>query len=274
MDGSNFASALPIVMAASDEHYFRKHAVGFAKSALAAGHNVHLVVSPAPGPGLPKRARRIEKDVVTPFLARFAASEIARLVVEVVENPRATAEMTENEAVVFYQSLRFFYLPSLLRNYCRPIVVLDIDSLVMQPIPARRDAEVGLYLRLGNQKGKTDFEREGMQVLGAMVYADPRGASFFDEVGQYLDRNQRRYYIDQHALYRTYLANENVRTFDIAETGWLDWTFKPGATVWTAKGKKKRRNLTYVRERLRLEGRGVLASAIVLTGYALGLIRT
>ncbi len=101
MDGSNFASALPIVMAASDEHYFRKHAVGFAKSALAAGHNVHLVVSPAPGPGLPKRARQIEKDVVTPFLARFAASEIARLVVEVVENPRATAEMTDNEAVVF-----------------------------------------------------------------------------------------------------------------------------------------------------------------------------
>ncbi len=210
MDGSNFASALPIVMAASDEHYFRKHAVGFAKSALAAGHNVHLVVSPAPGPGLPKRARQIEKDVVTPFLARFAASEIARLVVEVVENPRATAEMTDNEAVVFINRcvssiFRHFFGTTADRLLSSTLTVWSCNQFL------RRDAEVGLYLRLGYQKGKTDFEREGMQVLGAMVYADPKGASFFDEVGEYLDRNQRRYYVDQHALYRTYLANEDVR---------------------------------------------------------------
>ncbi|GAA5665143.1 hypothetical protein Brsp07_03646 [Brucella sp. NBRC 14130] len=274
MDGSNFATALPIVMAASDERYFRKHAVGFAKSALAAGHDVHIVISPKPGPGLPQRARELEVELVAPFLNGFAAPERKRMRVEVVADPRAMADIGGREAIVFYQSLRFFYLPSLLRSYRRPMVVLDIDSLVMKPIPPRIDGDVGLYLRLGNQNGRTAFEREGMQVLGAMVYADPKGASFFDDVVSYLDNHLRLYYIDQHALYHTFLANDDVRIFDIAETGWLDWTFKPGATVWTAKGKKKRRNLVYVRERLRLEGRGVLASALVLTGYALGLIRT
>ena len=216
----------------------------------------------------------MERELVASFLAGFTASELKRMRIEVVADPRAMSDIEEREAIVFYQSLRFFHLSRLLRTYCRPIVVLDIDSLVMKTIPPRYGAEVGLYLRLGNQTGRTDFEREGMQVLGAMVYADPKGATFFDAVGNYLDSHLRLYYIDQHALYHTYLASDDVRFFDIAETGWLDWTFKPGATVWTAKGKKKRRNLTYVRQRLRLEGRGVLASAIILTGYALGLIRT
>lgn len=274
MDGSNFASALPIVMAASDERYFRKHAVGFARSALATGHNVHIVVSPPPGPELPQRAKEMERGLVAPFLAGFSATELKRMRVEVVADPRAKVEMEECEAVVFFQSLRFFHLPALLRSYNRPIVVLDIDSLVMKPISARYDADVGLYLRLGNTKGRTDFEREGMQVLGAMVYGDPKGVGFFDEVASYLDSHPRRYYVDQLALYRTFLANNDARVFDLSQTGLLDWTFQPSATVWTAKGKKKRRNLTYVRERLRLERRGIIVSAIVLIGYALGLIRT
>lgn len=274
MDGSNFASALPIVMAAADERYFRKHAVGFAKSALAAGHSVHLIVSPTPGPGLSQRAGQLERELVQPFLSRFSVAERARMSVEVIADSRAMVEMTDRESVVFYQSLRFFRLPSLLRYYYRPIVVLDIDSLVMQPIPAREDAEVGLYLRLGNQNGRTPFEREGMQVLGAMVYADPKGIGFFEAVGDYLDNHLRVYYIDQHALYHTFLEKKDVRVFGIAKTGYLDWTFQPGAKVWTAKGKKKRRNLTYVRERLRLEERNPFASALILAGYAFGIIRT
>ncbi len=213
-------------------------------------------------------------ELVAPFLSRFVATDLKRISVEVVADPRALTRMESGEDIVFYQSLRFFYLPSLLRSYSRPIVVLDIDSLVMKPIPARYDADVGLYLRLGNQKGRTEFEREGRQVLGAMVYADPKGVGFFDDVANYLDNHARRYYIDQHALYHTFLATDDPRFFDIAQTGWLDWTFKSTATVWTAKGKKKRRNLTYVRQRLRLEERGLLFSGLVLAGYALGLIRT
>lgn len=122
MDGSNFASALPIVMAAADERYFRKHAVGFAKSALAAGHSVHLIVSPTPGRGLSQRAGQLERELVQPFLSRFSVAERARMSVEVIADSRAMVEMTDRESVVFYQSLRFFRLPSLLRYYYRPIV--------------------------------------------------------------------------------------------------------------------------------------------------------
>lgn len=274
MDGSFVSTTIPVVFAACDESYFRKHALGFCKSALRAGHPVHISVTPTPGMRYLGRVHDLKQTLVPEFLAQFSAGELQRIKVDVPIDFRAHLEMSELEAVVYYQSLRFFLLPSLLRKYNRPIVVLDIDSLVMQSIPHRTDADVGLYLRLDNEKGNTDYERLGMKVLGAMVYADPKGVAFFDAVEKYLSDHIRRYYVDQRALYDTFLANREVRIFDIAETGWLDWTFQPGATVWTAKGKRKRRNLTYVGERLRLEGRGPVVSALILSGYALGVLRT
>ena len=273
MDYSAVFSAVPLVFAACDEVYFRKHALGFCKSALRAGHTVHINLTPAPGMRLLGRAYELEQTLVPEFLAQFVPEERMRIRVEVWIDPRAQIEMSDLEAVVYYQSLRFFLLPALLREYNRPIVVLDIDSLIMQPIPHRSDADVGLYLRLDNEKGNTDYERLGMKVLGAMVYADPKGVAFFDAVQEYLSNNTRRYYVDQRALYEIFLENKQARIFDIANTGWLDWSFKPGSTVWTAKGKRKRRNLTYVRERLHLEGKSWLASTMTLLGYRLGIIR-
>lgn len=273
MDGSPLFHSTPLVFAASDEIYFRKHALGFAKSALRAGHPVHITVTPAPGVRLLGRASELKQTLIPEFLAQFSADERLRLKVEVWIDPRAHDEMEEREAVVYYQSLRFFRLPALLRDYNRPIVVLDIDSLVMRPIPHRYDADVGLYLRLDNEKGRSDYERLGMKVLGAMVYADPKGIAFFEAVEEYLSNHTRLYYVDQRALYETFLANREVRIFDIADAGWLDWTFQPDSTVWTAKGKRKRRNLTYVRERLKLEGKSWLASTMTLLGYRLGIIR-
>jgi hypothetical protein len=149
---------------------------------------------------------------------------------------------------------------------------MDIDSLVRAPIPTRVDADVGLYPRLDNNEGKNEEERLGMKVLGAMVYASPSGIEFFEKVATYLDNHDRRYFVDQRALFETYLADRNVRYFDIAEAGWLDWNFSPASPVWTAKGKRRRRNISYVRERLRFENRGAITIALILLGYRLRML--
>ncbi|ELT47218.1 hypothetical protein D584_20742 [Brucella intermedia M86] len=261
------------MFAACDEVYFRKHGKGFCKSGLASGHSVHVTVSPEPGPGLVERAKDLSSRLLPKFLSSFTASELERLTVEVVADKRAKADIRDIERVVFYQSLRFFCLPDLLRKYQRPIVVLDIDSLIRAPIPVKDNADLGLFLRL-DIKGRNEEERLGMMVLGAMVYASPSGISFFEKVISYLDTHERRYYVDQRALYETYQADRELLIFDIAEMGWLDWTFGHSSPVWTAKGKRKRRNLQYVRERMKFEGRSLMASALILAGYRLGLLRT
>lgn len=233
-----------------------------------------MTVSPQPGPELVERANDLSTRLLPKFLSSFTASELERLTVEVVADKRANAEIRDIERVVFYQSLRFFCLPDLLRKYQRPIVVLDIDSLIRAPIPVKEKADVGLFLRLDHRMGRNEEERLGMMVLGAMVYAAPSGIGFFEKVVSYLDTHDRRYYVDQRALYETYLADRDLLTFDIAEMGWLDWTFGPSSPVWTAKGKRKRRNLNYVRERMKFEGRSLMASVLILAGYRLGLLRT
>lgn len=273
MDGSAVFSAKPLVFAACDEIYFRKHALGFCKSALKCGHHVHIAVTPRPGEGLVHRARLLASVLLSSFLQRFSDDERRRLTIEFVADVRAQKLMDNRERVVFYQSLRFYLLPELLIRYQRPIVALDIDSLVNQPIPAVNDAEVGLYMRLEENNGRTEYERLGMKIAAGMVYADPKAIDFFRDVVHFLDSHVRLYYMDQRALYETYLARRDLKIFDLAETGWLDWTFNQTSQVWTAKGKRRRRNLTYVRARLRVEGRSWLASTMTLLGYRLGVIR-
>lgn len=274
MDGDLIATgAMPVVFAACDERYFKTHGKGFCASGLAAGHRVHIIISPEPGPDLADRAAALRDKIVSKFTASIIGSDRANLTIEVVADKRAHQILSPLERKVFYQSLRFYYLPELLRRYNTPIVTLDIDSLIRLPIPSRSGRELGIYFRLDNTEAWSDESLLGKKVLAAMIYATPYGADFFDKVMAYLDKNDRRYFVDQRAIYEVYLQEPPERFFDLAETGWLDWTFRPDAPVWTAKGRLLRREMKYVRERLRHEGRGAIRSALALTGYKLGILR-
>lgn len=273
MNEINACAALPIIFAACDELYFRKHARGFARSALLAGHCVHIIVSPAPGSGLSKRARNLEKSLKTRFMKRFTAMQQKRLTIDVVADQIAHEYLPRAERIVFYQSLRFMHLPEILRRFNRPVIVLDIDSLVLQPILPSTAGEVGLYLRLNNNEGNSEHEVLGKKVLAAMVYATPDGIHFFERVIEFLLRNARRYYVDQLALFQAYQESKDVTIFDIAASNWLDWCFNAGSLVWTAKGRLKRRNITYVKARLELEGRSLIMLRLILLGYKIGILR-
>lgn len=268
------AGSPPVLFAACDENYFRMHAKGFCASGLAAGHKVHVMVSPLPGPDIEARVKVWSDEAIPNFVSSFNAEERTRLVLEPVVDKRAHAEIDDAEHVIFFQCLRYFQLPALLRKYRAPIVVLDIDSLVRAPIPVTADGDVGLFLRPNKKNWTTEEQRLGWQVLGAMVYAGPASVDFFDKVVDYIDRHERRPYIDQRALYEISKTETGARVFDISKLGWLDWRFGPGSLVWTAKGRQRKRNPKYIRERLRFEKRGWIASMLLVAAYQLRLLRT
>ena len=272
MIDEKLAGSPPVLFAACDEQYFRTHAKGFCASGLAAGHRVHIMISPEPGHDLPSRAKSLADSLVPRFRYSFGADEQARLVIEVVEEKRATVPMDGTDRVVFFQCLRYFQLPGLLRRYKCPVVVLDIDSLIRAPIPASSDGDVGLFLRPNKKNWKSEEQRLGWQVLGAMVYASATAVDFFDAVLDYIDSNERRPYIDQRALYEVYKKN-TARVFDLSKTHWLDWNFGSKSLVWTAKGRQRRRSLVYLRERMKFERRGWIVSAFLIAGYKLRVLQ-
>ncbi|MBR7653301.1 hypothetical protein HED50_06965 [Ochrobactrum oryzae] len=261
------------MFAACDEKYFDTHGRGFIYSAISAGHRVHVIISPEPGPALERRAAELQSRVDQNFVKALSLSQQKHLTLEVVADGRAKAAMSPLERKVFYQSLRFYHLPRLLRSKGSAIAVLDIDSLVRKPIPYNGEADVGLYFRLDNTNNWSEEAHLGTKVLAALIYATPCAADYFDKVAAYLDRNERRYFIDQRALYETYLQEPGERFFDLAKTGWLDWTFKEESPVWTAKGRLLRRELRYIRERLKYERAGRYRRFFVLAGYRLGILR-
>jgi len=262
---------LPVIMAACDEVYFRRHALGFCKSAISSGHDVLIVVSPIPGPDVQTRAKVLADRLFPRFRKKFDNEELRNLKLICVHDERANRKLEGRAATIYFQSLRFYSLPDLLREYNRPLLILDIDSIVRAPVSFKADADLGLFLRLSNQKGRDEYDRLGMKVAAGMVYATPRSIPFFQRVVDYLDAHEMRYFADQRALFETYKAETSLRIVDLAPLDMLDWHFRQMSAIWTGKGKRKRRDPQFIRERLRYEGYGKLGATLKVLAYQLRL---
>lgn len=262
----------PLIYAACDKKYFQKHAYAFIKSAFQAQHDVHIIVSPEPGEKLEERKRSLQKYL--DIFARKFDTSINTLTIEAVADPRACAKISNRkERIVFYQSLRFFYINKILSNNDRPVYMMDIDSLVRKPLPSIHKGNLGIYLRLDNKTGKNRDEVLGMKVLAAMIYCTQPSAEFFKKVVEYIDTHPRKYFLDQRAIYEVYLEDKSVAVFDLAKEKILDWSFNNKSSVWTAKGKRRRRDPVYIHERLQYEDRSAIARKAIQLLYRIGMIR-
>lgn len=264
---------LPVILAACDEVYFRRHALGFCKSAIAAGHDVCVLVSPTPGSSHLRHSAMLETRLFPRFKSNFTGAELRHLTLNCVCDERTTRCYDRRSVTVYFQSLRFFFLPDLLRKWKRPVLLLDIDSVVRAPVQPPLQADLGLFLRLGNQKGDNEYDRLGMKIAAGAVYATPSSVTFFNKVVEYLDRNELRYFADQRALFEIYKSEKQLRIVDLAGLGWLDWNFNQSSAIWTGKGKRNRRDPRFIRERFLHEGRGRISTALHLLGYRLRLIK-
>ena len=262
-------NALPVIMAACDEVYFRRHALGFCKSAISSGHDVLIVVSPIPGPNVQTRAKALADRLFPRFRKKFNDEELRNLKLICVHDERANRKLEGRAATIYFQSLRFYCLPDLLREYDRPLLMLDIDSIIRTQVRVDTDADLGLFLRLNNQKGRDEYDRLGMKVAAGLVYAAPQSLAFFQRVADYLDQHDMRYFADQRALFETYKVETSLRIVDLAPLDLLDWHFSQTSAIWTGKGKRRRRDPQFIRERLRYEGWGKLGATFRLLAYQL-----
>lgn len=264
----NEFSALPVLYAACDPHYFQKHGRAFIKSGLEAGHYVHVLVHAKPGPNLKDRTRRLKEGIIKRFFATLSPVQQARTVIEAVALKEAKDVPNGNE-LIFYQRIRFLRLPKVLARYGRPILTVDIDSLIRKPVRWDRPEPIGLYVREDAHTMATKKRMKREMVMGGFIYIDPTASDFADKIVARLKVQGLAPYSDQVALFHVYGAEDKARIFNIAHEGWFDWAFDDEALIWTAKGARRRRSQKYIEARLEVEGRSALVSNLIKLHYAL-----
>ncbi|MCF8506985.1 MAG: tetratricopeptide repeat protein [Caulobacter sp.] len=178
-----------VVLSSCDSGYFDRFAEPFARTlAETAGLPVHLhlhLIGDEAG-----RARE---------LVRRAGLNSA-----VVTTQPDRAPGGGKERSTYYACQRFLLLPHLLRHYRRPVLLLDIDLVVLRPLGLLLD--MAGTADLAAVGGQPDFETWNQLWADVLLWRPTAaGLAFADltarYVGHFLDRGLPRWFLDQIALF-------------------------------------------------------------------------
>lgn len=246
-----------ILYASCDGKYFEKFAPAFFMGALNHNHKIHIgVCTPMNEAQLELRGRieRIGGDMVR--ITNDNASQ------------HTMKTFAGDEERVWFSTRRFVHLPNVLSFYGKDtrVMCLDIDSLVMKPIPFP-NVDFGLYLREHENTGAANsWEEEGMKVAAGIVYVTHNVKSFVDDVAKRITESQKiLWFMDQVAIYRAYNKlweddnnsvppwdGSNLSFINFNNTPYMDWNFNDDSYFWTGKGNRKYDDPKYVHEFMKL----------------------
>lgn len=138
---------------------------------------------------------------------------------------------------IYMGSVRFIRLYQAVEHTGRPILALDVDSIVRRPIRPLIPDEVDLGLILRRQPLDP-----GKRVYAGAVYAAPGGQSVLGEaaarIAVHMAAPTKK--LDQRCLWMAYAAHRDRIRFWPIPTTVSDFTFSPDSAIWAAKGPRKR----------------------------------
>jgi hypothetical protein len=219
----------PVLFASCDDKYFMEHAGPFVFSAAEHGHDVHInIINPKP-------------ETIT-YASYLQAMIDTRLTF--TQNSFNIDDDVDPEVVrVNYACSRFFLAPQLL-SYCKKLLILDIDCLIMKPFefPER---PVAFFPRTDNTGAANEWEQRGMKVAAGAVYFDERAGNVCVQVAKTIESLPPKWFVDQIALSEI-MGRVPLDAIAHFNSDFMDWEFREGTTIWTGKGPRKYENQTYL----------------------------
>lgn len=153
-------------------------------------------------------------------------------------------ELQEVDEKVYYCCDRFALARDLIAlNKDLTVLTIDVDSLIMKPLPDLTKIDLGLWLRPTGPAG--------MNLLAGMCMFSDKSLDFIDEACTRMETaGFKTWFDDQRALWDTFKGYTKSGIFfqDFAQTHppLLDWTFTDDSHIWTGKGPRKHVNKKYV----------------------------
>lgn len=147
--------------------------------------------------------------------------------VQVLQNGEWSAGRRAHHA-----AMRFRVLPLLLLNH-PAVLVLDVDSIIREPIEIEPEYDLGVFPRL-------DKEDEAKRIMGGIVYCTDRALEFALQVAHRIDVSEDlQWGDDQLALWRTYQDLKDRFRIKKFTTRTFDWENPKRPRIYTAKGMRK-----------------------------------
>lgn len=210
-----------IIFAACDSKYFIDHAVPFITSSSQAGFNTHVHVI-NPNEDVHKMAISINK--VTENTVTYSFEE------------RDVSPLESEQERAYYACLRFMTLPTLLET-ADNVLTLDIDCMVMNNFEFPKTPLA--YFPRPNETS------EEMKVAAGAVFITNDAMNVAVGIAETIGNLPLKWFVDQIALSHIFnqIPAEHVTEFD---SGFMDWEFVDGTSIWTGKGPRKYDNKTYL----------------------------
>jgi len=233
---------MKVLITACDDFYWRKYAKAFIASCIFHLTTVFIqVIDPSE-----MTLRQIDK-----------VNEQFGALIKVSHSLPDLRSMTEIQQKVYYATARFLFGYKVLEEpKVEGGMIVDIDSILMgKPFgptnwaPKWDEADLGIWDRSDRNLGTNEHERAGMKVIACM-YASAPTRQFFKDVFVYVqDRLFQRWFLDQEAIWQVWKNRDGykeLRWFNLRDARLIDWKFAKGTSIWTGKGPRKDRNLTYM----------------------------
>lgn len=128
--------------------------------------------------------------------------------------------------------LRYLLLPDELGRH-ESILVVDVDSIIKQPIDIPEHFDLGFFLR-------PDFQDNRKKVMGSVFYINARAIDFAWDLRKKL-KTDNRWFDDQYWLWKLYQRNIGKYKVKFFGTDFINWHCDPAA-IWTGKGDVKTGN--------------------------------
>jgi hypothetical protein len=131
-----------------------------------------------------------------------------------------------------HAAMRFRLLPLIL--LCHPaVLVLDVDSVIREPIEIEPEYDLGVFPRL-------DKADEAKRIMGGIFYCTDRAREFAIALAHRLDvADEIKWGDDQTALWRTYDDLKDKFRIKKFTTRTFDWENPKRPRIYTAKGLRK-----------------------------------
>lgn len=220
-----------IVLCACDERYYARFAADFVLSAEATGqrHAVHLHLY-APSAETLDHVDRMRRTLTRTSLSyTWEGHEFEGYGVE---------------GPVYYTTGRYLLMYHLLATSQAPVLCVDIDGLIRQPLhPAFeqiRSADLTIHFRLHRSKA---WRRVLAAAIG--INSTPATLRFCERMASSIEavlHQKPDYHIDQTILYYMYRIGRRLRRdvrWQHLPLGWVDYNFSDDSLIWTAKAARK-----------------------------------
>jgi len=222
-----------VLFASCDSVYFHEHGIPLIASANAARNDIHIhVVNPV--------------EHVFTEIHKIAHQTPDIMVTFSYEN----TDLTLVDSRTYYASNRFMVAEQVLK-YADRVMIIDTDCLVMDHIVFPEGKDLGLYTR-DSLPGTQGWEQRGTKVAAGIVLLTQDTIPYIQSVSKRVKEHGLRWFVDQVALYEQYIEDgwDKSDKFIDFNDGDMDWNFVEGSKIWTGKGERKYKNLTYVNKKI------------------------